>query len=76
MFGGTAKNALPQAPAVELIHNFSLVHHDIMDNDDMRHGVPTVHKSYGTALAILAGEILFSKAFQSYRRRWKKGQES
>jgi geranylgeranyl diphosphate synthase type I len=64
MFGGTAKQALPAAAAVELIHNFSLVHDDIMDNDDMRHGVPTVHKSYGTALAILAGDILFSKAFQ------------
>jgi geranylgeranyl diphosphate synthase type I len=64
MFGGTPKNALPAAAAVELIHNFSLVHDDIMDNDDMRHGVPTVHKSYGTALAILAGDILFSKAFQ------------
>jgi geranylgeranyl diphosphate synthase type I len=64
MFGGTAKNALPAAAAVELIHNFSLVHDDIMDNDEMRHGVQTVHKSYGTALAILAGDILFSKAFQ------------
>jgi geranylgeranyl diphosphate synthase, type I len=64
MFGGTSKVALPAAAAVELIHNFSLVHDDIMDNDDVRHGVPTVHKSYGTALAILAGDILFSKAFQ------------
>ena len=64
MFGGTARNALPAAAAVELIHNFSLVHDDIMDNDEMRHGVPTVHKSYGMALAILAGDILFSKAFQ------------
>ena len=75
MFGGTAKNALPAAAAVELIHNFSLVHDDIMDNDDMRHGVPTVHKSYGTALAILAGDILFSKAFQLIAVDGKKGRD-
>src|SRR5207247_8177595 len=51
-------------PILELVHNFSLVHDDIMDNDDMRHSVPTVHRSYGVPLAILAGDILFSKAFQ------------
>ena len=55
---------MPAAAAVELIHNFSLVHDDIMDNDEVRHNVPTVHASYGVPLAILAGDILFSKAFQ------------
>jgi geranylgeranyl diphosphate synthase type I len=64
MFGGNSKRAMPAAAAVELVHNFSLVHDDIMDNDDMRHSVPTVHRSYGLPLAILAGDILFSKAFQ------------
>ena len=64
MFGGNSKRAMPAAAAVELVHNFSLVHDDIMDNDDMRHSVPTVHRSYGVPLAILAGDILFSKAFQ------------
>jgi geranylgeranyl diphosphate synthase type I len=64
MLGGNAKMALPPAAAVELIHNFSLVHDDIMDNDEMRHSVPSVHKQYGIPLAILAGDILFSKAFQ------------
>src|SRR5438270_2530526 len=64
MFGGNLKRAMPAAAAVELVHNFSLVHDDIMDNDDMRHSVQTVHKYYGTPLAILAGDILFSKAFQ------------
>ena len=64
MFGGSSKRALPAAAAVEMVHNFSLVHDDIMDNDDMRHSVPTVHKYYGMPLAILAGDILFSKAFQ------------
>jgi geranylgeranyl diphosphate synthase type I len=64
MLGGNSKRAMPAAAAVEMIHNFSLVHDDIMDNDDMRHNVPTVHKYYGIPLAILAGDILFSKAFQ------------
>jgi geranylgeranyl diphosphate synthase, type I len=64
MFGGDSKRSVPAAVAVEMIHNFSLVHDDIMDNDDMRHSVSTVHKYYGIPLAILAGDILFSKAFQ------------
>lgn len=64
MFGGNQQDALPAAAAVEFIHNFSLVHDDIMDNDDLRHGIPTVHKSFGLPLAILSGDILFSKAFQ------------
>ena len=64
MFGGKEIQAIPSAAAVELIHNFSLIHDDIMDNDDVRHGVSTVHKQYGVPLALLAGDVLFSKAFQ------------
>ena len=64
MVGGKSSNAMNAASAVEMVHNFSLVHDDIMDNDEMRHGVPTVHKKYGMPLAILAGDVLFSKAFQ------------
>jgi geranylgeranyl diphosphate synthase type I len=64
MVGGKSSNAINAASAVEMVHNFSLVHDDIMDNDEMRHGVPTVHKKYGMPLAILAGDVLFSKAFQ------------
>ena len=64
MLGGNSKSALPPAAAVEMIHNFSLVHDDIMDNDEMRHSIPTVHNYYGTPLAILSGDILFSKAFK------------
>jgi geranylgeranyl diphosphate synthase type I len=64
MLGGTLKRALPGAAAVELVHNFTLVHDDIMDNDEMRHGTATVHRYYGMPLAILAGDILFSKSFQ------------
>ncbi len=64
ILGGKAQNAMPAASAVEMVHNFTLVHDDIMDNDEMRHGVPTVHKKFGMPLAILAGDVLFSKAYQ------------
>jgi geranylgeranyl diphosphate synthase type I len=65
MLGGNTKNAMPAAAAIEMIHNFTLVHDDIMDNDEMRHGVPTVHTRFGMPLAILAGDVLFSKAFET-----------
>jgi len=64
ILGGRIVNAMPAASAVEMVHNFTLVHDDIMDNDDMRHGVPTVHKKFGLSVAILAGDVLFSKAYQ------------
>ncbi len=64
MLGGTIMRALPAAAAVELVHNFTLVHDDIMDNDEMRHSTATVHRYYGMPLAILAGDILFSKSFE------------
>lgn len=63
LFGGTLELSLPAASAVELIHNFTLVHDDIMDNDNLRHNVTTVHRQYGIPLAILSGDVLFSKAF-------------
>lgn len=50
MFAGKEEKALPAAAAVELIHNFSLIHDDIMDNDDIRHGISTVHKNTGYQL--------------------------
>jgi geranylgeranyl diphosphate synthase type I len=64
ILGGKISNAMLAASAVEMVHNFTLVHDDIMDNDEMRHGVPTVHKKFGMSVAILAGDVLFSKAFQ------------
>jgi len=48
--------------AVELLHNFSLVHDDIMDNDSMRHGQPSVHYKWDIPTAILAGDGLFTLA--------------
>lgn len=71
LLGGNIKRALPAAGAVELVHNFTLVHDDIMDNDEMRHGVATVHRQFGMPLAILGGDVLFSKSFEllSYQGR-------
>ena len=62
--GGSKDMALKSAAAIELIHTFSLIHDDIMDDDDMRRGKPSVHKVWGEPLAILAGDTLFSKAFE------------
>ncbi|MEM4475089.1 MAG: polyprenyl synthetase family protein [Fervidicoccaceae archaeon] len=55
---------LPFAAAVELVHTFTLVHDDVMDNDDLRRGVPTVHRLWGVPMAITAGDALFAKAFE------------
>ena len=62
--GGNKEDALKTAAAIELIHTFSLIHDDIMDDDDMRRGMPSVHKVWDEPLAILAGDTLFSKAFE------------
>jgi len=59
-FGAEEEELLPFAVGVELFHNFTLVHDDIMDNDDFRRGVPTVHRVYGIPMAILSGDLLFS----------------
>lgn len=57
--------ALPIASAVELIHTYSLIHDDLpcMDNDDFRRGMPTSHKKFGEAQALLAGDGLLTLAF-------------
>ena len=65
MLGGKQSDAMAAAGAVEMIHNFTLTHDDIMDNDDLRHGVPTTHKKFDMPLAILAGDVLYSKAYQT-----------
>ncbi len=58
--------ALPVAAAYELVHTYSLIHDDLpaMDDDDWRRGVPTNHKVFGEALAILAGDALLTEAFR------------
>lgn len=62
--GGSKYDSLNSAAAIELIHTFSLIHDDIMDDDDMRRGMPSVHKVWDENVAILAGDTLFSKAFE------------
>ncbi|AEF96797.1 polyprenyl synthetase family protein [Methanotorris igneus] len=59
------EEVLSPAVAVELIHNYTLIHDDIMDNDDERRGKPTVHVVYGVPMAILAGDLLYAKAFEA-----------
>ncbi len=60
--GGPWRRALPPAAAIELVHNFSLIHDDIEDNSDLRRGRPTVWKRWGVAQAINTGDTLFSLA--------------
>ena len=64
--GGTLEAVMPAACAVEMIHTYSLIHDDLpaMDNDDFRRGVPTSHKVFGEAIAILAGDALLTLAFR------------
>ena len=59
-------HAVPAAAAVEMVHTYSLIHDDLpaMDDDDLRRGLPTCHKKFGEALAILAGDALLTLAFQ------------
>lgn len=63
--GGNFIKAIPFAVALELIHTFTLIHDDIMDKDEERRGMPSVHKKFGENIAILAGDALFAKAFET-----------
>ena len=56
---------MPYAVAIEMVHNFSLIHDDLpgIDNDDFRHGKPTNHKKFNEATAILAGDGLLNYAY-------------
>lgn len=68
--GGDINSALPYACAAEYIHTYSLIHDDLpaMDNDDLRRGMPTSHKVYGDAIAILAGDGLLTSAFEAMNK--------
>jgi geranylgeranyl diphosphate synthase type II len=65
--GGTDAVALPAACSVEILHAYSLIHDDLpaLDNGQLRRGQPTVHKKFGEAIAILAGDALCTLAFES-----------
>ena len=62
--GGKADDAVPFGVALEIVHNFTLVHDDVMDEDDTRRGIKTVHAQYGMPEAILSGDALFARAFE------------
>lgn len=64
--GGADEQGLPAACALELVHTYSLIHDDLpaMDNDDLRRGIPTSHKKFGEATAILAGDALLTLAVE------------
>lgn len=62
--GGKPEDAIPAARAVEMLHNFTLLHDDIMDNAGTRRGMETVHEKWDDATAILSGDVLFVLALQ------------
>ena len=66
--GGDDRDVIETAAAIELIHTFTLVHDDIMDEDEFRRGIKSVHEIYGHSTAILAGDLLFSNAFRICHR--------
>ncbi len=65
LFSKDISECMPYVVALEMIHNFSLIHDDLpgIDNDDLRHGKPTNHKAYNEATAILAGDTLLNRAY-------------
>ena len=63
--GGEAIKALPAAAAIEILHTFTLIHDDIMDEDPVRRGVPAVHVKWGLPVAIMAGDMLFAKVYET-----------
>lgn len=68
--GGSLEEAMQAAAALECLHTYSLIHDDLpaMDNDDLRRGRPTLHKVFGEANAILAGDSLLTLAFELLAR--------
>ncbi|MEM1525672.1 MAG: polyprenyl synthetase family protein [Ignisphaera sp.] len=66
--GGNEDMAIPGATAVEVLHTFTLIHDDIIDKDDFRRGVPTVHRLWGIDIAILAGDTLHAYAHKCLLR--------
>jgi geranylgeranyl diphosphate synthase, type II len=63
LFDEIHEEAYHVATAIELFHNFTLIHDDIMDNAPLRRGVQTVHEKYGVPTALLAGDVMFIVAY-------------
>ena len=68
--GGKLEEVLPAAISIELLHNFTLVHDDVMDNDDIRRGMDTVHKKWGIGNAILTGDAMFAIALKNIHNHY------
>lgn len=66
--GGTPDDAINQALGVEIFHNFTLVHDDVMDRSELRRGKPALHTVYGDARAILAGDAMLTLANMTVRQ--------
>jgi geranylgeranyl diphosphate synthase type II len=64
-FGGSVDEAMPTALAVEIFHNFTLLHDDIMDNADVRRGKPSVYAKWGGNVALLSGDAMLITAYKS-----------
>lgn len=73
LFSDDIKNALPSAIAIEIFHNFTLLHDDIMDNADLRRNQPTVHKKFNKNSAILSGDAMAFLAYKSILENKQKG---
>jgi len=76
--GGREKDALLTAAAIEMIHNFTLIHDDIADRSEMRRGLPCLHHKYGLGLAVNSGDGMFSVAYKALvdavgKMEWKQG---
>jgi len=68
MYGMPIELSSWAAASVEILHNFTLIHDDIIDRDEFRRGVPTVHKVWGEGIAIVAGDLLFAKSYEAMLR--------
>ena len=69
LFDGRAEDALDEALGIELFHNFTLMHDDIMDAAPLRRGQPTVHEKWNVNTAILSGDAMLVKAYQLMAKR-------
>jgi geranylgeranyl diphosphate synthase, type II len=68
MLRGQVKHALPAAIAIELFHNFTLIHDDVTDNSPLRRGKPTVYKKWNLNIALLSGDALLIKSYQELNK--------
>ncbi|MCB0806032.1 MAG: polyprenyl synthetase family protein [Bacteroidales bacterium] len=68
MFGGNTEEALDPAIGIEMFHNFTLLHDDIMDHAPIRRGQPTVHVKWDTNRAILSGDTMMARAYDFIMR--------